>query len=155
MTLRDFYNDYNVASVILESYNALDSKNPISLEEGTTILMLLINNIQYLMDCFTITEDYNKIANTITKGIRQHILSIVNETRILLKGLHNDNLQTIHTQSKFNPLDNSKDINEAPIFSDNINYKDIDNYLSKVNFLKDREFMSEWIRLNESVVLTY
>lgn len=154
MTLSDFYNDYQLAVYIKECYETITT-HTMETVEAQRIENILKYRIMYLFDCETVASEYTTVANTINKAIKRNILGLVETCRIIFKATDNDNLVSTHNQNKFNPIDNVKNVNDLPTFSDNVMYTDLTNYQAKISFLKDNTHLKEWERINESIVYTY
>lgn len=151
MTLYELYETIDLKALITQAYLNFGDKTSLSEAELISFDKILKSKIWYWNDCLLSCSE--EIARkSITNFINRNVASIVWECRAIIKGINNDIISATHNQTKFTPINNEEDINEQPVFTDNVGYVDINNYMTKANFLKDTSILSLWETANEEIV---
>lgn len=151
MTLYELYETINLKDLISNAYSDFGDKINLSQKELTFFDKILKSRIWYWNDCLLSCSE-ETARKSIINFINRNISSIVWECRTIIKAINNDIISASHNQTKFTPIDNSEDINSQPVFTDNVSYFDINNYMTKLNFMKDSSILSMWETINEEIV---
>lgn len=151
--LEEFEKQEGIAKFIETAYNGLvPEKHKIGTDKAQEITSILRYMLNHLVNCETTFKDAESGIRTFKGLMTSHMLAIVLEYERVSIAL-NEDLMTVHSQTKFNPIDND-DINQAPIAKDDTQFNDLDNFNAKIEVMSKSSVIEAFLLDLRSMLIT-